>query len=182
MEIYRRLRPGDPPTLETAKTALQQPVLQPRALRPVGGRPPQAQLQVLPRSARGPEAGPGAADPHAAGHPRDGAPPDRAQERPRLGRRHRPPRQPPRARGGRADGEPVPHRSGAHGARHQGAHEHVAGDRDADAARPDQRQAGRRGGQGVLRQLAALAVHGPDQPAVARSPTSVACRPSGPAV
>ena len=53
MEIYRRLRPGDPPTLETAKTALRQPVLQPRALRPVEGRPPQAELQVLPRPARG---------------------------------------------------------------------------------------------------------------------------------
>ena len=52
MEIYRRLRPGDPPTLETAKHALQQPVLQPRALRPVDGRSPQAELQVLPGSAR----------------------------------------------------------------------------------------------------------------------------------
>ena len=35
LEIYRRLRPGDPPTLETARTLVQQPVLQPRALRPV---------------------------------------------------------------------------------------------------------------------------------------------------
>jgi DNA-directed RNA polymerase subunit beta len=32
MEIYRRLRPGDPPTPETADQPLQQPVLQPRAL------------------------------------------------------------------------------------------------------------------------------------------------------
>jgi hypothetical protein len=34
-------------------------------------------------------------------------------------RRHRPSRQPPRALGRRADGEPVPHRPAAHGARHQ---------------------------------------------------------------
>jgi hypothetical protein len=83
----------------------------------------------------------------------------------RSDRRHRSPRQPPRARGRRADGEPVPHRSGAHGARDQGAHEHVPGDGRAHAARPDQRQAGLGGCQGVLRLIAALAVHGPDQPA-----------------
>ena len=35
MEIYRRLRPGDPPTPETAHEPVRQPVLQPRALRPV---------------------------------------------------------------------------------------------------------------------------------------------------
>ena len=39
-----------------------------------------------------------------------------------------------------------------------------------------------RGGEGVLRQLAALAVHGPDEPALARSRTSVVSRRSGPAV
>ena len=37
-----------------------------------------------------------------------------------------------------------------------------------DAARPDQRQAGGGGGAGVLRLLAVVAVHGPDQPAVAK--------------
>ena len=46
MEIYRRLRPGDPPTLETAHEPVQQPVLQPGALRPVEGRPPEVELQV----------------------------------------------------------------------------------------------------------------------------------------
>ncbi len=40
------------------------------------------------------------------------------------------------------------------------------GDRAADAAGNDQRQAGGRGGQGVLRLLAAQPVHGPEQPAV----------------
>jgi DNA-directed RNA polymerase subunit beta len=37
-------------------------------------------------------------------------------------RRHRQPRQPPRALGRRTDGKPVPPRSAAHGARDQGAH------------------------------------------------------------
>ena len=165
MEIYRRLRPGDPPDARDGEDALPQPVLQPRALRPVEGRPPQAELQVLPRSARGSAARARHGGPHAAGHPRDRPSPHRAEERSRLGRRHRPPRQPPRARGRRADGESVPHRSRSHGARHQRAHEHVARDRHADAARPHQREARERGGQGVLRELAALAVHGPDQPA-----------------
>ncbi len=38
--------------------------------------------------------------------------------------------------------------------------------RGSDAAGSDQRQAGGGGGEGVLRLLAALAVHGPEQPAV----------------
>ena len=139
---------------------LQEPLLQSRALRPVEGRPPEAQLQVQARR------GTRQHRPHQARHPGDRSLPHRSQERQGPDRRHRPPRQPPRARGRRADGEPVPHRPGAHGARHQRAHEHVARNRDAHAARPDQRQAGLGGGQGVLRVVAALAVHGPDQPAV----------------
>jgi len=61
--------------------------------------------------------------------------------------------------------EPVPHRPGAHGARHQGAHE-PAGSVHAHAARPHQPQARGRGAQGVFRHQPAFAVHGPDQPAV----------------
>ncbi len=81
-------------------------------------------------------------------------------------RRHRQPRQPPRARGRRAAGEPVPHRPRAHGAGDQGEDVGPPGHRLGDAARPDQLQAGHRGDQGVLRLVAALAVHGPDEPAV----------------
>jgi DNA-directed RNA polymerase subunit beta len=55
-----------------------------------------------------------------------------------AGGRHRQPRQPPRARGGRAAGEPVPHRPGAHGARDQGEDVGPPGHRLGDAARPDQ--------------------------------------------
>ena len=104
-------------------------------------------------------------DPHQARHPRGHPLPDRPEERQGDDRRHRPPRQPPRPRGGRAAREPVPHRSRPHGAGDQGAHE-PPGDRDAHAARPDQRQAGDGGDQGVLRLQPAVAVHGPDEPAV----------------
>ncbi len=53
----------------------------------------------------------------------------------------------------------------AHGARDQGTHE-LRRYRDGDAARPDQRQAGGGGGARILRLLAALAIHGPDQSAL----------------
>ena len=141
MEIYRRLRPGDPPTLETAKTLFHNLFFNPERydLSKVGRLKLNYKFyRDLPEDQRPALDTHGA---HAAGHPRDGSSPHRAEERPRLGRRHRPPRQPPRARGRRADGEPVPHRSRSHGARHQGAHEHVARDRHADAARPHQREA-----------------------------------------
>ena len=160
MEIYRRLRPGDPPTLETAQNLFNNLFFNPERYDLSQGRPPQAELQVQARRAAGQHR------PHQARHPRDDPLPHRSQERQGLDRRHRSPRQPPRPRGRRADGEPVPHRSGPHGARHQRAHEHVSGDRDAHAARPHQRQAGLGGGEGVLRVLAAVAVHGPDQPAL----------------
>ena len=96
-------------------------------------------------------------------------------------RRHRPPRQPARARRRRAAREPVPHRSRPHGARHQGAHE-PAGDRDADAARPDQLQAGLGGDQGVLRLAASSRSSWTRRTRSPRSRTSGASRPSGPAV
>ena len=87
----------------------------------------------------------------------------------RRDRRHRQPRQPPGPLGGRTAGEPVPRRPAAHGARDQGAHE-LGRHRHGHAARPDQCEAGGRGRAGVLRLLAALAVHGPDQPAVGDHP------------
>ena len=90
--------------------------------------------------------------------------PPAQRRRPR--RRHRQPRQPPRPRGRRAAREPVPHRPRAHGARDQREDVGPSGHRLGDAARPDQLQAGHRGDQGVLRLVAALAVHGPDEPAL----------------
>ncbi len=50
VEIYRMMRPGEPPTKDAAENPLQQPVLQRRALRPLGRRPHEVQP---PREARG---------------------------------------------------------------------------------------------------------------------------------
>jgi DNA-directed RNA polymerase subunit beta len=103
MEIYRRLRPGDPPTVETAQN-LFEPLLQSRALRPVEGRPPQAELQVQARRGARQHGS------HQARHSGNRPLPHRPQERQGPDRRHRSLGQPPRARGRRVDGEPVPHR------------------------------------------------------------------------
>ena len=135
------------------------PVLRFGALRPLRRRPRQDEHAPRPQD-RGYRA-------HAAqgGHPprhQDAGRPARRQGR---DRRHRPPRQPARALGRRADGEPVPPGPPAHGARHQGAHE-LGRHRHGDAAGPDQRQAGGGRRARVLRLLAALPVHGPDQPAL----------------
>ncbi len=92
--------------------------------------------------------------------------PAQAAQEHRLGGRHRSPWQPPRTRGRRAAGEPVPYRTGPHGTRHQGKDERVPGDVDGHAARPGQRQAGHGCHPRVLRIVAVVAVHGPDQPAV----------------
>ena len=80
-------------------------------------------------------------------------------------RRYRSSRQPARSLGRRVDGEPIPDRLAPHGAGDQGAHE-LGRYRHRDAAGFDQRQA--RGGRGarVLRLLAALPVHGSDQSVV----------------
>ena len=67
--------------------------------------------------------------------------------------------------GGRADRQPVLGRPLAHGAAGQGADEHQLRPREDLARRPGQRAHRERRHPGVLRQLAAVAVHGPDQPA-----------------
>ena len=115
------------------------------------------------------------------GHHRGHQDAGRSARRQGRDRRHRPSRQPPRPLGRRTDGEPVPRRAAAHGARDQGAH--VLGrHRHGDAAGPDQRQAGGGGGARVLRLLAALAVHGPDQPALRDHPQAapLGARPGRP--
>ena len=89
----------------------------------------------------------------------------RHPQRQRPGRRHRSPRQPPRALGRRDGGERLPHRPGARRARREGAPD-ARRVRRPDAAGNDQRQAGGGRGEGVLRLLAAVAVHGPEQSAV----------------
>ena len=158
-------RPADP---GVGAVALLRHVLRRQALRLLARRPLQVQHQARQRGA-------GRAEDDVG---RRLLPGDRVPAAPaeghRPGRRHRQPRQPPGAGGGRAAGEPVPHRPGAHGAGDQGEDVGPPGHRLGDAPRPDQLQAGDRGGQGVLRLLAAVAVHGPDQPAVGGHPQAAA--------
>ena len=84
-------------------------------------------------------------------------------------RRPGPLRQPAHPLGRRADPEPGAHRPVAHGARRPRADDDPGrrGDHPADA---DQHPPGRRRDQGVLRHLPAVAVHGPGEPAVRAHP------------
>ena len=141
------------------RDAVPRPLLLRGALRPVGRRPHEVQPPRRPPRAQGP------ADADQRRHHRRHQDPGRAAQRPRRDRRHRPPRQPPRALGRRARGEPVPLGPRARRARGEGA-PRPGREREPAAARPHQRQADLGGDQGVLRLLAAVAVHGPDQPAV----------------
>ena len=139
--------------------AVPSPLLLGRHLRPVARRPDEVQRPRRPRRAGRRD------DAVERGHPRRRQDPGRAAQRPRRGRRHRPPRQPPRALRRRAGREPVPlgprpDREGRQGASRPGR------DRSPDAARPDQLEADLGGAEGVLRRVAAEPVHGPDQPAL----------------
>ncbi len=144
--------------------ALPRHVLRSAQVRLLARRPVEVQHQAVSRTRTPPSLD----QPHAGagGFLRHHPLPAQAAQEHRLGGRHRSPRQPPRARGRRTAGEPVPHRPGAHGARHQGKDERVPGNVNRHAARPGQRQAGDGRDPRVLRVVAAVAVHGPDQPAV----------------
>ena len=159
LDIYRVMRPGEPPTPEAAATLFKGIFFDFRALRPFGRGPGENE-----HAARSRRAG---HDAHAAqrGHPRRDQDAGGLARRQGRNRRHRPSRQPSCALGRRADGESVSRRPSAHGARHQRAHE-LGRYRHGNAAGSDQRQARGRRGARVLRLLAAVAVHGPDQPAV----------------
>ena len=164
-----RHAPGRAADARQRGSDVQHPLLRRGTLRPLGRRTGEDERAAGPRGR-----GFGA---HAAQgrHPRRRQDAGRAQGRDRRGRRHRPSRQPARALGGRADGEPVPNRPAARGARHPRAHGSARA-RFGHAARSHQRQAGGGGGAGVLRLLAAVPVHGPDQPAVRNHPQAQAVR------
>jgi hypothetical protein len=135
MDIYRVMRPGEPPTVDAASTLFDQLFFDSERydLSAVGRVKMNMRLDLdaedTQRTLRKEDI---VSCIKALVELRDGK---------GDGRRHRPPRQPPGALGRRADGEPVPRRPGAHGARDQGAHV-VGRDRHGDAAGPDQRQAG----------------------------------------
>ena len=132
--IYRMMRPGEPPT-EDAVEALFHGLFfaeERYDLSAVG------RMKFNRRVGRDGAQGLRHADQRR--HHRGHQDPGRAAQRPRRDRRHRPPRQPPRALGGRARREPVPLRPGARRARGQGA-PRPGREREPAAARPDQRQA-----------------------------------------
>jgi DNA-directed RNA polymerase subunit beta len=158
MDIYRVMRPGEPPTIEAAERCSIMLFFDPERydLSAVGRVKMNMRLDLdAEDTVRVCAAKTSSRFCKTLVDLRDGG----------RDRRHRPPRQPPRALGRRVDGEPVPRRSAAHGARDQGAHE-LGRYRHGDAAGPDQREAGCGRRARVLRLLAAVAVHGPDQPAV----------------
>ena len=118
LDIYRKLRPGEPPTKEAAQTLLDNLYFNPKRydLAKVGRYKINKKLG-LDRGVR-----PAGADHrrHRRGHPlrRRPARAPRDAERPsRRGRRHRPLRQPPHPCRRRAHPEPDPHRSVPDGAR-----------------------------------------------------------------
>ena len=165
LDIYRKLRPGEPPTREAAQTLLDNLYFNPKRydLAKVGRYKINKKLGVeSPLAAsvlsiddivatiklhRGPAR---RRDDHAGQAER------RGRRHPRRGRRHRPLRQPSPAQRRRADPEPGPHRPVPHGARRPRAHDH-AGRRGDHAADADQHPARRRLHQGVLRHQPAVA-------------------------
>ena len=171
IEIYRRMRPGDPPTLDSSRNLFEGMFLNPQKydFSRVGRL--EAQHQARPQQPARRE------DPAPRGHHRRHRLPAQAAPEPGGGGRHRPSRQPPRPQRGRAAGEPVPHRARAHGARDQGKDERLPGNGHGHASRPHQRQAGHGLHPRVLRVQPARAVHGPDEPALRDHPQAAALRP-----
>ncbi len=178
LDIYRKLRPGEPPTREAAQTLLQNYYFNPKRydLAKVGRYKINKKLgtheafdqqtltiddivatirYIVQLHAEKPE----------PGRRRRAAEILNAHERADRGPqgRHRPLRQPAHAHGGRADPEPAPHGPGPDGAGGPRADDDP-GRRGDHAAVPDQHPARGGGAEGVLRNLAALPVHGPDQP------------------
>ena len=201
VEIYKRARPGEPPSVESARAYFRNAFFENRRydLSRVGrykldsklaprDRAPRRALPDAQRRRRGraavprpPRGGPAGAQPlrgprrvHLPAAPRQrraGLPP----------RRPGPLRQPPHPLGRRADPEPGPHRPVPHGAGRPRAHDHP-GRRGHHAADAHQHPARGRRHQGVLRHQPALPVHGPGEPAVGPHPppSPVGARPRWP--
>ena len=190
IELFRKQRPGEPPSRRQRAQPAQPALLRPEALRPDARRPLQAQQAARPRrrprdahADRGrhrharPQARRPAEDPrHVRGGRRhqglrrrgDG---DAARGRGRPPRRVRALRQPPPAHRRRADPGGLPDRPLPHGARRPRAPHHRGRGHD-HAADDHQHPPGRGRAEGVLRLLAAQPVHGPDE---------LALRPDAPA-
>ena len=164
LDIYRKLRPGEPPTREAAQQMLENYYFNPKRydLAKVGrykinkklgtGLPFDTQVLTIDDIVA-------AIRYIVALH--EGR--DRARRHDRRDRRHRPLRQPSPAHRRRADPEPAAHRPRPPRA-HRPRPDDDPGHRGDHAADPDQHPSGVGCAEGVLRHLAAVAVHGPDQP------------------
>ena len=174
-DIYRVMRPGEPPTRETAEALFEGLFFDADRydLSAVGRVKLNMRLAARCRGHRH----------HAAhrGYPRGGQGAGQPQGRQGRRRRHRQPRQPPRPFGRRTARKPVPRRAAAHGARGQGADE-LGRCLDRDAQRPDQRQAGGGRGARVLRLDRSSRSSWTRPTRCPKSPTSAASRRSGRAV
>ena len=181
IELFRKQRPGEPPSRRQRAQPAQPAVLRSEALRPHARRPLQA--QQAPRPRRRPRDAHADRGRHRHARPQARRPPEDPRHV-RGGRRHeglrrrgdvdaargrgRPPRrvralrQPPPADRRRADPGGLPDRPVPHGARRARAPHH-RGRRHDHAADDHQHPPGRGGPEGVLRVLAAVAVHGPDE-------------------
>ena len=159
LEIYRRLRPGDPPTVESATNFFNNLFFNPDRydLSKVGRLKLNHRLKLNVPLEQGTLA--------QGRYSRSRALLDGAQKRQRIGGRYRPSGQSPGARGRRACRKPLPCRSGAHGASDQRKDE-LAGHRNFDAAGADQLQTGFSGAQGIFRFEPAVAIHGSNQSAI----------------
>ena len=201
IDIYRKLRPGEPPTSDSARGLLENLFFNPKRydMAKVGrhkvtkklgdeydeGRATRSKRLGIPVPNADPDAGPVEYTMSPRRHPRRGlVPGEAALERPAerlLPRRHRPLRQPPGAVGRRAHPEPGARRPEPDGAGRARAHDHPGrrGDHAPDA---HQHPAGRRGDQGVLRLQRSSASSWTRRTRSPGSPTSAASRPSARAV
>ena len=178
IEVFKKQRPGEPPTLDNARNLLRSLFFDPKRydLTKVGRYKLNQRLGVdvpedtrvlttedilalvrrlveLPTKLGVPED----SKDYAAEAASLGARPD-----PHRARRVRALRQPPAPHDGRADPGGVPGRALPHGACRPRADDD-RGRRHDHAADDHQHPSGRRGAEGVLRLLAAVAVHGPDE-------------------
>ena len=196
VEIYKRARPGEPPTVESARAYFRNAFFESRRYdlsrvgryklnRKLGAEVANARRAVRPRPsepARPARRGPERAQPLRGARRRSRYMLHLVKQEPgyRLDDQDHFANRRIRSRR-RADPEPGPHRPQPHGARRPRAHDHPGrrGDHAADA---DQHPPGRGGDQGVLRHLPAVAVHGPGQPAVGPHPPPppVGARPGRP--
>ena len=172
LEFYKKLRPGDPPTLDNARSFVQNLFFTARRydLGRVG------RYKLNRRLCLDTDSGNAHADQRGPG--RRNSPHHRHQQRACTAGRHRSSWQPPREDRRRADPEPAAHWSAAHGAGRARAHVDSR-PRAGHAAGADQHPAGGGCDARVLWRQPAQPVHGPDE-SVGRTDAQATAERAGP--